>query len=403
MTCATSAPGSRTEGVEARLPSHLYVHVPFCASKCSYCDFSSVAGAETDVVTAVFAALRGQITQWAARGLDGSLGTIYVGGGTPSLHPGQVVRVLDHVRALLPVDADAEITVEGNPDSLSVDTVKRLAGAGVTRVSVGVQSFDDRMLRLLGRRHDAADAMRACRAVTEERLDLSVDLICGIPGQTMTSWSETLERAASTGAYHASVYPLSIEDGTAMQVAVSAGLVNEPDPEQAADMMVLAEESLGYHALGRYEVANYAEDEAHQSRHNSAYWLGRSYIGIGPAAHGMLDVATAKATGMVSPEVASDVARVRYGNAAAIDEWMVGRGDELELLTAIEAAREDAMLGLRLVRGITVDSAQRAGVTHVLHELADTGLVMEADGRWKTTRKGWLLGNEVSGRVWAGE
>jgi oxygen-independent coproporphyrinogen-3 oxidase len=354
-------------------------------------------------VTAVFAALRGQITQWAARGLDGSLGTIYVGGGTPSLHPGQVVRVLDHVRALLPVDADAEITVEGNPDSLSVDTVKRLAGAGVTRVSVGVQSFDDRMLRLLGRRHDAADAMRACRAVTEERLDLSVDLICGIPGQTMTSWSETLERAASTGAYHASVYPLSIEDGTAMQVAVSAGLVNEPDPEQAADMMVLAEESLGYHALGRYEVANYAEDEAHQSRHNSAYWLGRSYIGIGPAAHGMLDVATAKATGMVSPEVASDVARVRYGNAAAIDEWMVGRGDELELLTAIEAAREDAMLGLRLVRGITVDSAQRAGVTHVLHELADTGLVMEADGRWKTTRKGWLLGNEVSGRVWAGE
>ena len=228
----------------------------------------------------------------------------------------------------------------------------------------------------------------------------------GVPEQTITSWSETLERAAATGAHHASVYPLSVEDGTPMQVAVDSGLVAEPDPDLAAEMMVLAEESLGYHALGRYEVANYAEDRAHESRHNTAYWTGRPYLGIGPGAHGMLDAPTALAIG-VARELAPDAARVRYGNAPSIEDWLVLRGDTTETLTAEEAAREDVMLGMRLVRGVPAEQVAEAGLTPSLESLARDGLAeLAGEGaaaRWRTTRRGWLLGNQVFGRIWAGE
>ncbi len=389
------------------VPAHLYVHVPFCASKCDYCDFVSVAGADADFVEVVFAGIRTQVTTWARSGLEGVIETVYFGGGTPSLHPDQVVRTLAHIRETMIMHPQAEITVEANPDSLPGETARAFAAAGITRVSVGVQSFDDRVLRVLGRRHDAASAGRACKAVIDAGMDLSVDLMCGVPGQTITSWSETLSRGVATGAHHASVYPLTIEDATPMAVALSAGLLPEPNPDEAADMMVLAEESLGYHGLSRYEVANYAESRAHESRHNTAYWTGRPYAGIGPGAHGMLDAATAKAVGLLA-EDAADVARVRYANVASISDWLVGRGDSVELLTEQEARREDVMLGMRLTRGVSETEVAAAGLTRVMSSLGEDGLVEQeaaATGavRWKTTRRGWLLGNQVFGRLWAGE
>lgn len=389
-----------------RLPAHLYVHVPFCASKCDYCDFESVAGASDELVSAVFAGVRNQASQWVASGLDGVIETVYVGGGTPSLFAEQVARTLARIMRTFVVHAGAEITVEGNPDSLGGETVRVLSDAGATRVSVGVQSFDDGVLRVLGRRHDAHRAEVACEAVVEAGLALSVDLMCGIPGQTLTSWMETLRRAVETGAGHVSVYPLSIEDGTPMQVGVSAGLLEEPDPDVAAEMMVLAEEFLGYHGIARYEVANYARRGA-ESRHNSAYWTGRPYLGIGPAAHGMLDVATARAVGLVAGDVDADVARVRYANAAGLDEWLTLRGDSIETLTAEEAAREDAMLGMRLVRGVSAEHVTAAGLDGALASLVADGLAERVGegsaARWRTTRRGWLLGNEVFSRIWLAE
>ncbi len=390
-----------------QLPAHLYVHVPFCASKCAYCDFASVAGADDALVEAVFAGIRTQLSHWSRSGLEGVLDTIYVGGGTPTLAAEQVAELLSWVRRHFVVHPAAEITVEANPDSLDARVVALLAEAGATRISVGVQSFDDTVLRMLGRRHDAASALRAALAVVDGGLDLSVDLICGVPEQTITSWSETLERAAATGAHHASVYPLSIEEGTPFDAAIGAGLVAEPDPDVAAEMMVLAEESLGYHALGRYEVANYAEDRAHESRHNTAYWTGRSYLGVGPGAHGMLDAPTALAAGIVR-ELGPELARVRYANAASIEDWLVVQGDTAETLTAEEAAREDVMLGMRLTRGVPAGQVAAAGLTRTLESLAADGLVTlageDAAARWCTTRRGWLLGNEVFGRIWsAGE
>jgi oxygen-independent coproporphyrinogen-3 oxidase len=205
-----------------------------------------------------------------------------------------------------------------------------------------------------------------------------------------------------------SVYPLTIEEGTPLSVAVGGGLVGEPDPDVAADMMLLAANVLGYHALGRYEVANYAEDREHESRHNTAYWTGRAYMGVGPGAHGMLDAATARAVGMLDLGT-EGVARVRYGNAPSIDDWLVGKGDTLETLTAEEVAREDVMLGLRLTRGVPVGQVQRARLSAVLESLATNGLteLVEPPGaggpRWRTTERGWLLGNQVFERVWSGE
>jgi len=299
------------------------------------------------------------------------------------------------------VHPNAEITVEANPDSLSRATLAQLMDQGVNRVSVGVQSFDARVLGMLGRRHDAVAAWRACEAVIDAGLALSVDLICGVPGQSEASWAETLRRAVDTEARHISVYPLSVEEGTPLATAIDSGLVAEPDPDTAADMMVMARDALALSGFTRYEVANYAKDAADQSRHNNAYWTGRSYIGIGPGAHGMLDAPTAVAAGMA--EGLEPGARLRYANSGAIDEWMVGVGDSYEVLTPEEVAREDIMLGLRLAEGVAEDDVEAAGLTEDLQSLAELGLVERVDAHWHTTTRGWLLGNEVFSRIWLGD
>ena len=383
-----------------RLPSHFYFHVPFCRSKCSYCDFFSVTGAEPTDAFAVFAGMESEALHWAMSALPGVVETVYVGGGTPSLHPAPVSHLLEHVRRHLPVREGAEVTVEANPESLTPSALDALLEAGATRVSVGVQAFDDSVLRLLGRVHDSGMARAACAAVTTSGADLSVDLICGVPGQTMTSWAETLEQAIDAGARHVSVYPLAIEEGTPLAVAISGGLVAEPDADTAADMMLLAAERLQREGIERYEVANYAVP-GHESRHNTAYWTGRSYAGIGPGAHGMLDAQTARAAGLLFDEDGSQaVARVRYACVPDIGAWLLGAPSEIELLDAADAAREDVMLGMRLVRGVAAHDIQAAGVAGVLEKLAAEGLVELVGDRWRTTSRGWLLGNEVFGRIW---
>jgi putative oxygen-independent coproporphyrinogen III oxidase len=381
-----------------RLPSHLYVHVPFCRSKCAYCDFYSLPAPPADLVLGVFDGIEGEVGSWASANLPGVLETVYVGGGTPSAWPASVASLLHLVRGRMLIQADAEITVEANPDSLDGATLDMLVAAGANRISVGVQSFDDAVLRLLGRRHDAASAKRAARLVSGAGIELSVDLMCGVPGQTLTSWTETLEHAAQTGARHMSVYPLSIEEGTALDVAVSGGLVDAPDPDMAAEMMVIAEAFLEQRGIRRYEVANYA-GRGHESRHNRGYWTGESYIGVGPGAHGMLDAETGRVMGVVAPDDLTTV-RVRYADPADVEEWLVRAAENDEYLDAAAAAREDVMLGLRLVAGVPVAQVEAAGLSSVLESLASDGLVERAGTRWRTTRRGWLLGNQVFGRVW---
>ena len=392
----TDAPG---------MPAHLYFHVPFCRSKCSYCDFNSFAGAGPAEVAAVFTGMKAEVRRWAYASLPGVIETVYVGGGTPSLHAEHVGELLEYVASELTVRTDAEITVEANPDSLSPAALDALIRGGANRISVGVQAFDDRVLKLLGRRHDARQARSALSAVREAEVELSVDLICGVPGQSAASWAESLEEALDSGSQHLSVYPLAVEDGTPLAVAVAAGPMPEPDPDVAAEMMLVAEKRLAEAGIVRYEVANYAAP-GHESRHNSAYWTGRSYVGTGPGAHGMLTPRVASVVGLLLANGANtpaDVARVRYANECQVDAWLTGSIGDVELLTATEAAREDVMLGMRLVRGVLAAQVSAAGLDDVLRSLAVDGLTALVDGRWCTTQRGWLLGNEVFGRIWAGE
>ena len=255
------------------LPAHFYVHVPFCRLKCSYCDFYSVTDLAEDTIGAILRGIEGQIAQWGGAALPGVVETLYVGGGTPTVVAGGLVRIIDALRANLPLRARAEITIEANPDSLTAGMAQALAAAGVTRISVGVQSFADAELGMLGRVHTVEEARAACGHVTRADLELSLDLMCGIPGQDVTSWTTSLDRAVRTGASHISVYPLTLEPGTPLEVAVDSGLVAVPDADLAADMMLLAEEFLGNEGMVRYEVSNYARP-GRESRHNTAYWTG---------------------------------------------------------------------------------------------------------------------------------
>ena len=385
------------------LPEHFYFHVPFCRSKCSYCDFASVSGADSQTAFAVFSGMEAEVRRWAFSALPGVIETVYVGGGTPSLHAAPVGRLLENIRGTLPVRDDAEITVEANPDSLTPAALDALLDGGANRISVGVQAFDDGVLRLLGRVHDSRQARAALQLVRDARVELSIDLICGVPGQSMASWVESLEQALDAGARHVSVYPLAIEDGTPLGAAVSGGLVAEPDPDLAADMMLLAEKRRAQAGITRYEVANYAAP-GHESRHNTAYWTGRSYVGTGPGAHGMLEPDVARTIGLyLRTEETSDIARVRYANPSDINRWLMGSPAEIELLSAADAAREDVMLGMRLAAGVRDERVASAGVRPALETLAADGLVELAGGRWRTTQRGWLLGNRVFGRIWTGE
>lgn len=392
-----------------QLPAHLYIHVPFCRTKCSYCDFFSVDDLSEANIEMVVRGIEAEIVRWGNAALPGVLETVYLGGGTPTIIAGGAVRLVRAALERFPVRAGAEVTIEANPDSVTALLVEALAATGVTRVSLGVQSFAPTELSMLGRVHTSPEALEAARIVRDAGLDLSVDLMCAIPGQTNASWIASLEQAVATGAQHISVYPLTLEDGTPLQVACDSGLVNAPDPDIAAEMMTLAEELLAARGMPRYEVANFAVP-GHEARHNLAYWTGHSYMACGPAAHSMLDAPTAVAVGLLTQQAAdAGAVRVRSAAPASFESWMTCGDIEVEILDGDEVAREDVMLGLRLTRGVATSKVTAARLDTVMEDLERLGLVERfragapTSERWRTTRRGWLLGNEVFGRVWAGE
>lgn len=411
----------------------LYIHVPFCVSKCAYCDFYSMRPEDADLsftridglrvsrvapdprdafVDAVLSTL-----EWAASPVLGDVATVYIGGGTPTVLGGRLVDLVDGVLARAGVRPGAEVTVETNPETTTPELTQALVESGVNRFSLGVQSLDDDVLRTLGRCHDAARALEACATLARSDAPFSIDLMCGVPGQSLSSFSETLERASQTGALHASIYALSVEPGTPMAARIEAGELCSPDPDEAAAMMELANRSMAYHAMDRYEVANWAYPGC-ESRHNLGYWTGRPYVGVGPGAHSMLPAAMARTlqpssvwTGLLGPEV-PDEARVRFCVNDTLEDFALGGWDrmpsEMEVLTSDEAAREDVMLGMRLTLGVPVAQAGAAGVEAALERLEAAGLVERhagSDGveRWRTTERGWLLGNEVFAEVWTQE
>lgn len=329
----------------------LYVHVPFCAQKCRYCDFDSRSVAPCDLnaaLDAYFEHLYARLDAFGNAGALRQIRTVYVGGGTPSLAGERLVKLARRISMWC---KPIEFTCEANPESLTAGLATMLAEAGVTRISLGVQTLDNTELAAIGRIHNAERALEAIATVKDVGLDVSCDLMCGLPGQTMVSWQHTLNGVLAGGPHHVSVYPLTLEEGTPLYHMACGDESLEPDEDFQAACMDVARKRLsavGYHP---YEVASYALD-GHECAHNIAYWTGRGYLGLGRSAAGMLDAEDFDRLAGLFPGVAprGDFHRVR----------LVQRDDDAtvfdaEYLSRREAAAEDLMLACRMTRGVDSD------------------------------------------------
>lgn len=267
----------------------LYLHIPFCRAKCLYCDFDSRALTGCALEEAIGAYCEGLSAQVDAHGNAGELSeveTVYVGGGTPSLLGGRLVGLVDYVRAYC---EPVEFTCEANPESFTLDLAQALRAAGVTRISLGVQSLNASELKAIGRIHSAEQAMLAIAQAKAAGFSTSCDVMCGLPGQTLDTFAETLRSLVTLNPDHVSVYPLQLEEGTPLARMEETGEMEVPDEDFQAQCMDLAAEVLEEAGYERYEVASYAKP-GHRCRHNIAYWTGKPYLGLGRSAASMLDV-----------------------------------------------------------------------------------------------------------------
>lgn len=393
----------------------LYLHIPFCAQKCLYCDFASWETSANDPLMGAYArALESQLREVASLGLLSGCGTAYVGGGTPTMLGERLAQLVRTTRALAP--RIGELSCEANPDSLSDALIEALRVAGATRLSIGVQSLDDGELSALGRIHDAREACDRVGAAVASGLDVSCDLMCAIPLQTDASWLRTLEGIVGCGVGHVSVYPLSIEDGTALGRRLSGRNPSWNDPDVQADCMEQACVYLEERGYVRYEVASYARP-GKECRHNEAYWTGLPYLGLGTGASSMLTrdgyVRLRRCCPQL-PEPPEGMARFRL--SVTSDRRSIARKARLadlhfdiEMLDERQAVAEDLMLGMRLVRGVPAELRGYArdvigaeAVDAAIERVVSQGLARHTDiGGLVPTKGGWLLGNELYGELWS--
>jgi oxygen-independent coproporphyrinogen-3 oxidase len=322
----------------------VYIHWPYCARICPYCDFNvrrdrGDGKEKADLASAIIADLRAQALVTESR----SLVSIYFGGGTPSLmDPDDVGRMVAVATDLWPaVPKTLEVTLEANPTDVEAGRFRAFAAAGVTRLSLGLQSLDDARLKFLGRNHDREQARRAFEIAAEAFDRLSVDLIYALPGQGPADWMGELREVISLGPEHISAYQLTIEPGTAFFRAAERGALHQPGPEIAADLFETTQETLGQAGFEAYEISNHARSLGARSRHNQIYWRGEDYIGVGPGAHGRLTIAGERWECVAPRDIAAYIAQ------ASIDTSANRRA-----LSAMEAATERLILGLRTCEGV---------------------------------------------------
>jgi oxygen-independent coproporphyrinogen-3 oxidase len=365
----------------------IYVHCPYCRTKCPYCDFN-VAIHREDRIAPFVAGLRAELARyaalpWAGRVLAGSL---FFGGGTPSLLPPEAIAaVLADARQGLGLTPDAEVTLEANPEGLDADRLRAFRAAGVTRLSLGVQALDDALLRRLGRTHSAADAGAAYRAARAAGFDdVSVDLLYACPGQDLGTWGRTLDEALAWAPDHLSAYALTLEPATPFGRRPPGGL---PDEDlQVAQFEALVERTARA-GLARYEISNFARS-GRRSRHNLGYWRREDYVGLGPGAHGALG-AFRYWTRRSEPRWRAAV----LAGGLPVDGW--------ERLSERQVAAERIVLGLRLAEGIPVEWLERhladapGGAAAALARYEGARVITVRDGRLALTDRGVLLSDAV--------
>jgi len=386
-------------------PLSLYVHIPFCASKCGYCDFNSFAG-QDQLIPSYARALVMEADLWRSATAGRSVATVFFGGGTPSLLSLDVLRpILSGLRSAFAVAPGAEVSLEANPGSVDEDYFRALLELGFNRLSLGVQSFHEDELQALGRCHSAEDARRALRAARSAGFrDVNLDLIFGLPEQPMERWQGSVEAALELQPEHLSLYALTVEGGTPLARDVARGRTPPTDPDAQADQYEWTQERLARAGYEHYEISNWALP-GHRCRHNLTYWECGEYLGLGAGAHSYLDgvrfAAAASPAEYISRVEESSKEAARSGGKTAMRQVVSG-----ETPTNEQAMADVLILGLRLVEGVSLASFQRRfGADAMdafgdrLAEPLDYGLVEICQGRLRLTDRGRLLGNEVFARL----
>ena len=372
----------------------VYVHWPYCARICPYCDFNVVRDRgrtleQAALVDAIIADLRAQAGRIGPR----PLASIFLGGGTPSLMPPEAVaRIIAAIQDAFVATSTLEVTLEANPTDAEAAHFAALALAGVNRLSLGVQSLDDDALRFLGRNHDGAEALRAIALADRSFERLSIDLIYALPGQTVAGWKQQLVAAVDLGFEHVSPYQLTVNAGTAFGRAEARGTLVPPDEDRAADLYETTQAVLHQAGFDAYEVSNHARGIAARSAHNLHVWRGGDYLGLGPGAHGRLTL-----DGRRTATVGHRAIRDYVAGVSAGTPW----SDEV-CLAAAGAAEEKVLLGLRTVEGVSAAVLQTLSLSPdrgPIADLIDEGFLRLESGRVIATPRGRPVLDAVLGRL----
>jgi oxygen-independent coproporphyrinogen-3 oxidase len=373
-------------------PVGLYLHWPYCARICPYCDFNVYRDrGRTEEQAALAAAIVADLKAQAALTGPRELVSVFFGGGTPSLmDPAWAVQIVEAAKRLWTPAADLEITLEANPTDAESERFAAFAQAGVSRLSLGVQALNDEALAFLGRNHDAGAARRALEAAAIAFPRLSLDLIYALPGQTPQAWAAELRAALAYGPEHISPYQLTLEAGTAFDRAVRRGQFAPPEADAGAELFDATQATLEAAGFTAYEVSNHARGEAARSRHNLVYWQGRDYVGAGPGAHGRLTLDGARHATSACAKPAAYIAKV--------EETGVGF-ESSERLSPREAAEERLLMGLRIEAGVAFDELAALGLSASdarVTDLVSLGLIAPDPLRLRATREGRLLLDRVT-------
>lgn len=370
--------------------SGLYIHVPFCPRKCAYCNFYSVT--DLHLIPAFLEALFVEMDLCSLEYDFGAFDTVYLGGGSPSvLSAGQIESILTQTHGVFEIDSDPEITMEVNPGDVDAQYLAELKSAGINRLNVGAQSFDDGILRFLGRRHAGGDARRTIEEARAAGFDnVGLDLIYAIPGQDMALWLETLDEALSFHPQHLSCYQLTIEHGTPLGGRFDQGEFRKPGNEEEYRFFMKTSETLENAGYIHYEVSNFAADASTLSRHNQKYWEHSPYIGLGPAAHSFQN-------------------NNRWWNFRSVYQYIASSTEGklpvegCESLTEEQLQLETLMLALRTRKGIDLEQYRKRFHTDLMKEkdaviwhLAEEGLIEVSESRIAPTRKGMAVADSLS-------
>ena len=369
----------------------VYIHIPFCASKCDYCDFYSLSHHENHMELYQHTLLR-HIEESTSTMSPYYIDSVYFGGGTPSYYGARrLMELFNALKQAGKVLKSAEVTVECNPDSVRGRDLRLMRKEGVNRISLGAQSANDELLKIIGRRHDFAQVKKAVKDIRAAGFEnLSIDLIYGLPNQTKADWADTLARVIDLEPEHISCYGLKLEEGTPLFEEYFRSPLIPTDDEQA-DMYLYAAETLAHYNYGQYEISNFAK-RGKESRHNLKYWSLEDYLGLGPGAH-------------------SCIGDVRYSFVRDLEKYIEGVNrngnilDEYEKLDELDRAAEYIMLGMRRSRGISgkeyyqIYRSDFTPIEKLLRSYEKDGWTRQVSGRWCFTPAGFLISNILIGSL----